>query len=225
MKTNQYKYFFLNEKDLHYSDNKLIGNPQIIKFDPSMFWLMGLSTPSPSYSSIEKLIKSDKRFKEFSKRKHSTSKLLAMEENITLIKDAILTSESDDNQAGNMIRHIVEGNRMSKDFTGIHHITDPLPYHIKNYQEIAPPNEKGVYVASFEVVKNGKTLRKEKESTMFPKNWSNQRVYDECKYALENRIQDKAEPRLYKSVTLSGIPVEMYFDDNGKIKTLYPIRE
>lgn len=221
-----YRYFFLDDKNFYHTRNKLRGNPRIIKFDPATFWLRGMTTPNPSFSTVEELIKRDKRFKQFRKERPSTASLIAKEENVINVKDMVFSSDSDNSQAGRMLLHLIEGNRKAKEFTGIHHLQYPLPQFIENFKIIDPPNKQGVYTASFEVREaNGKKLTKKNTTTLFPKDWSLQQVYDECLYALNNKIRIEGTQSAYRSMTLSGIPVEIHFDKEEKvIRTLYPIR-
>lgn len=220
------RYFFLDDKRLYKTRNKLKGNPRILKFEPEYFWTSGFPTPTPSYESIKDLIQKDSRFKKFRKERFSTSKLLIQEENIIDIRNMIFTRSNDDSNAGRMLLHLIEGNRKADTFTGIHYLPNPLPGYIHNFKLVDPPNEQGIYTASFEIQEeNGKVLRKENLSTLFPGEWSFQKLYDECLYALNHRIKSDQFQSFYKSITRSGIPVEIYFDKTeSTIRTLYPIR-
>lgn len=219
-------YFFLNEPKIYQSRNKLKGNPRIVKFDPAIFWMRELKTPSPSYATVEELVENDKRFKEFKKQRPSTWRKLTLPENIVEFADMVLSSDYDASQAGRMLLHLVEGSRKSKQFSGIHHLPDPLPHYIKHFKIIEPADKFGVYTASFEILEgNGKILQKENNSTLFPKDWSRQRLYDECLYALNNKVKAETSLCFYRSKTICGIPVEIYFDPEEKnIRTLFPIR-
>lgn len=220
------KYFFLNEKKLFHSKNKLRGNPRIVKFDPTMFWLKGLSEPTPSFSTVSELVQKDKRFKQFKKERPKTALLLTNEENIINLKDMVLASSRDDSQAGRMLLHVIEGTRASKQFSGIHHLPDPLPDYVINFQIVEQPNHLGVYTATFQIrEKDGTILEKENISTLFPKDWSPQKLYDECLVALNKKVKIDGTKASYTSFTLSGIPVEIHFDESEeRIRTLYPIR-
>lgn len=220
------KYFFLNEKKLHKSKNTLRGNPRIVKFDPSIFWIRNMPEPNPSFPSVMELVQKDKRFKEFKKERPKTASLLMLNENIIDIRDMVIASSTDNAQAGKMLMHLIEGNRTSKQFTGIHHLPDPLPAYIINLRVIEPPDIYGVYRASFQLLdQDGSILEKENISTLFPSNWSKQKLYEECLYALDHKTPFQGSRSFYTSETFSGIPVEMHFDSSGeKIRTLYPIR-
>lgn len=218
-------YLFLNEKNLHASRNKLKGNPRIVKFDPATLWMKGLRTPSPSYSSLEELVKNDKQFRAFKKEKPTTWRKLTEPGNIVDMTDMVLATDRDNSQAGNMLMHLVKGSRNSKQFSGIHHLPDPLPHYIENFKIIEPLDKFGVYTASFEIrEENGKALQKENNSTIFPKGWSRQQLYDECLFALNHKFKIEGASSSYRSTTISGIPVEIHFDkDEKKIRTLYPV--
>lgn len=222
-----WRYYFVNY-NVVFTGNKLAGNPRIVKINPSHFWSKGAPLPSPSYETLEELKQLDKGYRNFKKIRPSTAKLIASPEHIQEMHDVMIGSKYDDAQMGNMLKHLMEGTMKSKEFSGIHYLPTPHPDFITNYKEIAPPNHVGVYTASFEIRKGKKILIKKDNSTIFPKDWSRQRVYDECLFALNNRIKVgvNQESIAYKSSTKSGIPVEIYFNlAETRINTLYPIRE
>lgn len=223
---SRYKYVFLNDNNLFHTGNKLIGNPRIVKVDPYVFLMNDLKISNPSYDTIEDLANNDKAFKQFKKRKPAAAAKIIMDENVIFMKSMVLASEYDNDQAGNMLLHLVEGDRRRKEFTGIHYLPAELPAYVGNFKVIDPPDQLGVYTASFEIVtKSGKTLPKKNITSLFPRDWSLQRLYDECLYALNHKTKIDSTKPSYRSVTKCGIPVEIHFDKaEEKIKTLYPIR-
>ena len=83
------------------------------------------------------------------------------------------------------------------------------------------PNSVGVYEAKIQYTnpKNGKVLTK--NSTMFPDNWSANRVKYEVDMAYKNRIEFKDKGRdMWRGVTPSGVKVKGYIDPKT---TVYPL--
>lgn len=222
-----WRYYFINE-NVAYTGNVLPNNPRIVKINPMHFLTKGLPPPMPNFETLDELLAHDKRYEDFKKIRPGTSKIITLPEHIHEMQDVIIGRQSDIDQMGNMLKHVMEGLIKGREFSGIHYLPTPLPDFIINFKEIAPPDHFGVYIASFEIKKGNDSLTKRYNSTIFPKDWSRQKVYDECLYALNNKIKvvTKKKSVLYNSSTLSGIPVEIYFNlDETRINTLYPIRE
>lgn len=124
-----------------------------------------------------------------------------------------------------MLSHLISGDRHGNNgFTGVHHLSDPLPNYIEDYQLIEPENAQGIYVAKFALRRDGRKLTKEFPSTLFPKAWTKQQIYEECIFAIENKKPFEGSKTFYKSSTISGIPVEIFFGEDGVLRTLYPVR-
>lgn len=225
---SRYKYFFLDDRNFYRSRNTLRGNPRIIKFDPYMFWIKRMDIPSPSFSTVNELSKKDQRFVRFRKERPRSAALLSRENHIIDTRDLVLTGNADHIQAGRMLLHIIEGNRNTKEFSGIHFLPLELPTYVKNFVEVEPPNEQGISRVTFDIENdNGKLLKKKDDgfSTLFPRHWSFQDLYDECLFALEHRVRIPESQNSFTGATRSGIPVEMHFNEKGNfINTLYPIR-
>jgi len=139
----RYRYFFIAEPRVHHTGNNLRGLPRVGKFDPLDFLIKELPPIKPSYENISALIHQDRRFKEFKKTHPKSWKIVAAEENVIELKDLILASNRDDSQAGNMLLHLVEGNRKRKEFIGVHYLGDPLPTFITNFKSSNPRMKKG----------------------------------------------------------------------------------
>lgn len=193
-----------------------------------MFLIKGLDIPSPSFSTVNDLLKKDLRFGRFKKERPKSAMLLSQDNRIIDTRDLILTGNADNTQAGRMLMHVIEGRRNSKEFSGIHFLPKELPPYVKNFVEFEPPNAQGISRVTFDIENDkGKLLKKKDDgfSTLFPRHWSLQDLYDECLFALEGRVGIPGSRNSFTGRTRSGIPVEMHFNETGDfIKTLYPIR-
>ncbi|MCK2017455.1 T7SS effector LXG polymorphic toxin [Peribacillus frigoritolerans] len=81
------------------------------------------------------------------------------------------------------------------------------------------PDRNGVYRATVEV--NG--VRKNVDSSFFPKDWDRVQVLKSIEEAFINKRQIGRNK--YTSLTSSGITIEMYLKPDGSIATAYPIYE
>lgn len=223
---SHFKYFFLNEPNLFVQGNRFKKNPRIVKFDPATFWISECPLPKPSFNSINDLIKKDKRFVDYRKQRPNTWKFIIEDDIIIDLSELIFTGERDDEQAGNMLLHLINGAQNGKQFSGVHYMPNPIPSMFSDFKEIAPIDSKGVSIATFKMVINDKVREKENGSSLFPRNWSPQKLYDECLYALNNKVIDSISENIYRSQTISGIPVIIHFNStHTRISTLYPIHE
>ncbi|MGG4263798.1 T7SS effector LXG polymorphic toxin [Peribacillus simplex] len=81
------------------------------------------------------------------------------------------------------------------------------------------PDRNGVYRATVEI--NG--VRKNVDSSFFPKDWDRIQVLKAIEEAFNNKGQIGRNK--YSTVTSSGITIEMYLKPDGTIATAYPIYE
>jgi len=77
----------------------------------------------------------------------------------------------------------------------------------------------GVYRAK--VLVDG--IAKKPMSTFFPKNWTPQQVVNAIKEAFANKELNSGSTNMYQGVTNTGIKIEMMLDQNGLIKSAYPL--
>ncbi|MDP9739366.1 UNVERIFIED_ORG: putative ribonuclease toxin of YeeF-YezG toxin-antitoxin module [Bacillus sp. B2I3] len=81
------------------------------------------------------------------------------------------------------------------------------------------PDRNGVYRATIEI--NG--VRKNVDSSFFPKEWDRVQVLKSIEEAFNNKRQIGRNK--YSTLTSSGITIEMYLKPDGSIATAYPIYE
>lgn len=95
---------------------------------------------------------------------------------------------------------------------------------VRIVEVVSPPDVNGVYQAVVEirrpdgqwVIKNNKT----EANTMFPKDWSRERIIDEIDSAWKNRTPDSDEKK-WSGVSNSGVAIEGYKDPR---LTAFPVR-
>ena len=80
----------------------------------------------------------------------------------------------------------------------------------------------GIWEAIIELENFERTNFYEKKSTFFPKDWKPTRLLHECYYAFKIMEKSITGEKIFKSITFSGIPVNivMYYN---KPKSIYPI--
>ncbi|GHU44338.1 hypothetical protein FACS1894193_12610 [Bacilli bacterium] len=128
--------------------------------------------------------------------------------------------KSTNNFKDNTANHILGGevNKKGK-AVGYHtenNFHDGLDVKLSN---VTAPDEFDVYKANVTI--NG-TL-KTGESTLFPKEWSNQKIIDEINIAYENKIPDPKNNRTDRFVGTASNGMDIKFQiKNGKISSAYP---
>jgi len=120
------------------------------------------------------------------------------------------------------IEHVIGGdfNARSRKVTGGHSL---LNGDVRIVEVVSPPDVNGVYQAVVEikrpdgqwVIKNNKT----EANTMFPKDWSREKIIDEIDSAWENQIPQE-NIKKWRGESKSGIIIEGYKEDRI---TAFPI--
>lgn len=120
-----------------------------------------------------------------------------------------------------IMQHSFNGRIERKDVKGVH-VFNPSKTRI--VETIKIPNKFGIFVATIEVLNERTSLwiRKSRETTFFPSNWSYQGLVQECYVAYLNRTL--IEPGHFEGITLSGIKVVFIYRNNN-FKSVYPIYE
>jgi len=118
-----------------------------------------------------------------------------------------------------LLDHAIRGKRNSKELTGIH-------YFNKNrmkIQEITKEKDaNGVWEAIIEIDNKDKSNCSIKKSTFFPIEWNPTKLLHECYSAFKVMKKSIVRDKVFKSITSSGIPVEIVMD-NDKPRSIYPI--
>jgi hypothetical protein len=118
-----------------------------------------------------------------------------------------------------LLNHTIRGKNNSKGLTGIHYFNKDR----MRIREITKEKDtNGIWEAIIELENSGKTNYYKKKSTFFPMEWNPTRLLGECYSAFKVKKKSIARDRVFKSITPSGIPVEIVLD-NDKPKSIYPV--
>jgi hypothetical protein len=116
------------------------------------------------------------------------------------------------------LEHILFGNiNGSGRATGYHHKTSSPIGEIEDI--IRGPNGYGFYEAKVKV--NG--IAKNQPSTMFPDNWSPQKIVDEVNSAFTNKKFISGSTNTFEGIASNGMKIQMFIDSNGKIISAFPV--
>ncbi|XOV93716.1 MAG: EndoU domain-containing protein [Bacteroidota bacterium] len=195
--------------------------PRIICYESSQMNI------DDSFDSIENLKKSDKQYIQFKKTNADRAELILEPEFIVNVKDLVLTANPKDrppHQDYLLLMHTLSGKSFGKKYAGLHFVPYPIPPWIILTEE-DPSDINGVWRAQIKIKRNSKILSKRgQRSTLFPRDWNFQRVFDECLYALANKslTNESNQGKSYNSSTRSGVPVKIFYGSDGKFKTIYP---
>ena len=111
-------------------------------------------------------------------------------------------------------------NARSRKVTGGHSL---LNGDVRIVEVVSPPDVNGVYQAVVEIKQpDGKWVRKENSygsNTMFPKNWSREKIIDEIDSAWKNQTSHESSER-WRGLSKSGVIIEGY---KRPLPTAYPI--
>ena len=116
-------------------------------------------------------------------------------------------------------RHVLKGEikNNGKKCTGYH---SSLLHPECSSRMVKPPNKFGVYEVVVE--KNG--IRKFSNSTMFPDDWSLEKIIDKTLEAYNNSKVVDSSPfsSVYEGITFEGINIKIVIDNSGCAKTYHP---
>ena len=115
--------------------------------------------------------------------------------------------------------HTIKGDSSSNEMNGVH-LFDPQTMHLKSVT--AGEDVNLVWKALVEVYNREKKKWFPKESTFFPRCWTNMQLFYELKYAYDTRIKMMNSQFKYAARTLTGVPVIIIIKD-GKTKSIYPV--
>jgi hypothetical protein len=117
-----------------------------------------------------------------------------------------------------MVSHGIKPSTLNKNVSGGHLLTSPT-VRIKEELEV---DKNGIIRAIIEAknTNTGKWIEKKGVTTLFPKSWTFQKYFDECKIVVSNL--NKISEHRYKSKTSCGIETIVIIKDK-KFKSMYPI--
>lgn len=141
--------------------------------------------------------------------------------NIKEIKDLILTEKGTTWDATFMrsLHHTMVGKITKQKVKGVHFFN---PDEIRIIEKVSINNTTGVYSARIEKLnkETGEWIEKVEITDFFPDSWSIHQLFHECLYAYNNKIHFSSN--IYKSKTISGIPIKFIINEHGEILTFYP---
>lgn len=182
----------------------------------------------PIYDSLPDLKQNDLFRRLTDRQKQNVIK----ETNIQRVTDLIFT-KMNYRMNPDFVQHLYFGTLKKGKASGVHHIKPILRGFVEVVEIVKPQNKQGVWEAKIRLLdgrykRNSKVKRwKEKDdpSTFFPNQWNSLTLLQECNFAFENKLNPSQKGRSLKweSTTKSGIPVEIWTDENEEITSIYPI--
>jgi hypothetical protein len=122
------------------------------------------------------------------------------------------------------IEHVIGGdfNARSKKVTGGHSL---LNGDVRIVEVVSPPDVNGVYQAVVEIKQpDGRWVKKNNKTeanTMFPKDWSREKIIDEIDSAWKNQVPN-SDIKKWSGVSNSGVVIEGY---KSPRLTAFPVRK
>jgi hypothetical protein len=215
-------FYYIGDKIISTKQNDLSLGARIFCIDFRNIQPKDSNIEGP-YNSIEQLKKESTIFKRLIKDDSNRAQRIFEEKNIIKIplQNPILVP-SNKNYSKEfiwMFDHIFKGNIKSKQIFGIHFFEEER-MRIKIL--LGKEDSNKIWKAIVEVYDYERKLWYEKESTFFPKDWTLTQLFNECDYAFLNKVKDDKFEFIYKSQTLTGVPVEIIIKNN-EVKSIYPI--
>lgn len=213
-------YKFINENTVLTGDS-LSPGPRIIKAS-----LMKIPLAKPYFQSLDDLKIYDNDFLNLRTINFQWSETISQDEHIIKTKDFVITFADGDKNGlnGLLLMHCISGDRGRRHFSGVHHVALPIPSFVRDFVVLAEPDVNGIFIAKFNIEKrNGRVISKKQPSSMFPSHWTVQQFYYECYHSILNKESVEGSATHFRSITESGIPVEMHFSPEGRFRTIYPI--
>lgn len=214
------KLFYIGDNIGSVNSNELSSGVRIFCINRGYEQLVFKNCDGP-FNSIKQLRKESSIFKKLVKTNPSRVQQILDEKNIMPVRGLILDIEKESYPRDfiKTIQHTIIGEIKSKEIFGIHYF-DSKKMRINKITR--NEDSKGVWKAIVNVYDEKQNKWLEKESTFFPKNWSITQLFHECDYAYQNKVKCDDKEFIYKSETLSGIPVEIVIK-NEILKSIYPL--
>lgn len=171
------------------------------------------------YETLFELKKQSSFFNSISKQKHKQR--IVMPKYIRDVKDVIKHEENEEFPIDfiDAFHHVISGHISKRKVKGVHYIGSN---DIKIVGEKRYVGNKGIYIANIKKMnENGEWCDKIEESSMFPDEWSINKLFHEVVFAFDNKkhISEKT----YIGNTEEGIQVKFIINEEGKIITIYPV--
>jgi len=200
------------------SDIPVISKIRRDKFQ-FLFELTDKNVAEGPFDSIYELKKKSFIFSSVKLDKHKARILKSG--NIKEIKDLIFTEKGTtcDKTFMSSLHHTMVGKITKQKVKGVHFFN---PDEIRLIEKISNNNSTGVYSARIEKLNKdtGVWMEKDEITNFFPDNWSIHQLFHECLFAYKNKIH--VSSNIFKSRTMSGIPIKFIINEHGEILTFYP---
>jgi len=213
-------HFFIGENIGSVNSDDLLPGVRIFKIKTENISVQFEKYDGP-FNSIKQLKIESPIFNKLVKTDQSRVQKILEEKNIINVRNFILFKEkrSFSKDIIKTFQHTTKGDINSKKIYGVHYFNNERMT-IKKIIEDA--DSQGVWKALVEVYDTKLNKWFEKESTFFPRDWSLTQLFNECDYAIQNRVKCYDKQNIYWGKTLSGIPVEIIIKNN-ELKSIYPI--
>ena len=214
-------------KDYFFIINSVVSDPQDIPEGARIFKMrvenLYFKFPEADgpYESLNELKRDSLIYKELKISNPKRAKLIIQEKLIRCLEQGIIWPDNNSEYQQNIykiLQHSTNGIVNRRGVLGIHFFD---PKKIRIIELINPENEFGIFEAKIEVynINSGKWIKKSQASTFFPKEWSLQRLINECYPAFMNKM--KLTETKFVGKTYSGISVVFIY--SGKVlKSIYP---
>ncbi|MCM0301271.1 MULTISPECIES: EndoU domain-containing protein [Bacteroides] len=175
------------------------------------------------YNTVKELTKKSPQFKHLQKKDPARAQQITDPKYIfdCDLGNCIFTSSNDTQPKDfiQTIQHTIKGTIKKNVLRGIHFFNKEK---MQIIQELKKEDQNGIWEAKFKTLNNINKQWIEKQSTFFPKEWDHTRLYHECNYAIDNMTPCENSQYKYKSITPTGIPVEIIIKMN-QIVSIYPL--
>ncbi|NFQ04425.1 EndoU domain-containing protein, partial [Clostridium sporogenes] len=132
---------------------------------------------------------------------------------------SIADLKNTENFRNSALNHILEGEiNRSNMAVGYHYEKFPTSKGKIIEGTKSSPNDLGVYTGKVQV--DG--VIKKAKSSFFPEEWSPQEVIDAINEAYNNKQFVKGTKNTFRGKSVSGLKIEMYIDNKGKIISAFP---
>ncbi|MFS2956640.1 EndoU domain-containing protein [Bacteroides fragilis] len=215
-------YYFIGNNIGSVEASDLKPGYRIISIKYNDFWVKFKGFDGP-YSTLRELTKKSPQFKQLQKTDPARAQQIISKKHIVnchinncIFSDHNATQPKDFLQT---IQHTIKGTIRQNKLNGIHFFDKER---MQIIQELKKEDQNGIWEAKVKVFDKKKEKWFEKQSTFFPKEWNHTKLWNECDYAIKNKIPCEGSQYKYKSITPMGIPVEIIIKKN-KIVSIYPL--
>jgi len=210
------------------TEDTFTTNKQALKVGPTImkvpfFYTINLEEGEGPFEDIPSLRKKSTIYQNLVITNPKRAQQICQAQHVSEIKNIILTDENVRVQKDfiELIEHCTKGNVTKGKVSGIHFYDKTR---VKILKVLNENNFNGVIEAEIEFfnLTTKKWERKEKPTTLFPMDWTLDRLFHECLYAVNNKKEKMDSENVFVSKTESGLDVEIIIK-HGLLKSIYPL--